>query len=972
MDEAPPSFGTLLKSYREAARLTQEELADRAGLSVRGLRYLEQDVRRPYRDTVRRLDATLALPAHEGALFALAARAHTPPMRDESAAHSLPVLVGRTREVTRLTQHIRGEGRRLLLLAGEPGIGKSRLLDEAAQQGRRVGWRVLQGGCQRRGGHAPYAPLLEALQQYIARQAPTRQRADLQGCAWLVRLLPELVERPIEPLPAWMLPPDQERRLMMAAVERFLANVAGPAGTLLVLDDLQWVSPDALDLVVTLVRSPSDVPLRMVGAYRDTEAPPQGGLAVMLADLAQAGLAEHHTLAPLTLAEGAQILNDVLPIDTGRPDEATRRAQVVQRAGGVPFFVLSWAQALQSADDPQTGPSAVPWDLAHGIRQRLAALPESARAVLGLAAVVGRQIPHGLLVRVATHSEPEVLAALQAACRARLLQEDSEEQYQFVHDVIREVVEAEVGAAGRTILHRRVAEALEREHNPPVDQLAHHYGRSGNQEKAALYLEQAGDRARSQAAYEAAEGYYHEAAMRLVQRERSDEAAAVREKLGAVLHAAGRYDAAMEVVAQAAETYRRAGDLDGLARAMARLGQVHRSRSTPDEGIRLLQPMIEPLAARGPSASVAALFTVLARLMGDKGRFSEMLHMAERAENIARVVGDVPTLLDATLRQGRALYWLGRDNESLQVYTEASRRAEASSDLGSLSMALDGMTMIYVQRGEWTSHQEVTARILAIAEELGDPVTVRWLLLSRVFSVTFFNGDWAACHRLLDRATALSHRIGTGDAGDVDRLLLLMRGRLYLAEGAWEEGTRDVEESLALGKDGELGLLWEAQYLLAERDLLAGCPQAARARLAPFFVGPGLEAPDMTELMVPLAQAYLELDDVEHAAMLVTQAETRGRARNEWLFVVQALRVQAMVACRREQWAEAERALEEGVALARRMPFPHAEARLLQVYGAMHAQKGELASAQHRLEAALVIFRQLGARKDAERVEQAL
>src|SRR5207245_1637785 len=107
------------------------------------------------------------------------------------------------------------------------------------------------GGLPAARGREPYAPLLGALQRHIRDQAPVRLRADLQGCAWLVRLLPELAAGSIEPLPAWTLPPEQERRLMFEAVAHFVANVAGPAGTLLVLDDLQWAGGDALDLLAT-------------------------------------------------------------------------------------------------------------------------------------------------------------------------------------------------------------------------------------------------------------------------------------------------------------------------------------------------------------------------------------------------------------------------------------------------------------------------------------------------------------------------------------------------------------------------------------------------------------------------------------------------------------------------------------------------------------------------------------------------
>src|SRR5262249_62042480 len=128
-----------------------------------------------------------------------------------------------------------------------------RLLAEAPPRAARRGGRVSGGGCTRRSGQGPYEPLVSALALEVRRTPSARQRLELQGCGWLVRLLPELLETQVVPAPAWMLPPDQERRLMFDAVARYLANIAGPAGTLLLLDDLQWADGDALALIETLV-----------------------------------------------------------------------------------------------------------------------------------------------------------------------------------------------------------------------------------------------------------------------------------------------------------------------------------------------------------------------------------------------------------------------------------------------------------------------------------------------------------------------------------------------------------------------------------------------------------------------------------------------------------------------------------------------------------------------------------------------
>jgi predicted ATPase len=266
-----------------------------------------------------------------------------------------------------------------LLLAGEPGIGKTRLLQALAQHAVPHGWSVLVGGCQRRGEPEPYAPLLDALARHLQTQQPAHQRVALQGCAWLVRLLPELAEL-LEPLPAGTWPPAQERRLLYAAVGRLLANVAGPAGTLLVLDDLQWAGPDALDLLATLAHTAAGV--RIVGAYRDTEVRPADPLGLLLAGLAQARRVRHHALGPLPLEDAATLLDDLLAGVAG----AERAAQeaVLHHAVGGPSSWSVYAQALSAGVT-----EAMPWDLAQGVRQRVALLPEPAGQLLGVAAIVG-------------------------------------------------------------------------------------------------------------------------------------------------------------------------------------------------------------------------------------------------------------------------------------------------------------------------------------------------------------------------------------------------------------------------------------------------------------------------------------------------------------------------------------------------------------------------------------------------------
>lgn len=337
--------------------------------------------------------------------------------------------------------------------------------------------------------------------------------------------------------------------------------------------DLQWAGSDALDLLTALVRPAPATPLRVIGAYRQSEIRLRDPLAITVNDLAHADLATLAKLGPLAFEEAAQLLDTLLAGLEGESEVA--RDRVLRRANNVPFFLVSCARGLRSGG-LQVREESIPLDLAQSIQQRVAALPEPAHALLGTAAIIGRRVSYPLLFAVAGQPEEEVLTALEAACHAYLLQEEGSDSYVFPHDVIREVLETDLGARRRAILHWRIAEALEQEKGAQqIELLAYHYVRSGAQDKAATYLEQAGERAQARYANAAAEGYYQDLLERLDGLGRTVDGARIRERLSAVLRTVARYDQAMILLEQAAETYYAVQDMDSLGRVMARLGRLY-------------------------------------------------------------------------------------------------------------------------------------------------------------------------------------------------------------------------------------------------------------------------------------------------------------------------------------------------------------------------------------------------------------
>src|SRR5215469_15911693 len=183
--------------------------------------------------------------------------------------------------------------------------------------------------------------------------------------------------------------------------------------------------------------------------------------------------AQRVQLGPLSIVEAQALLDAVLPDDApavqvARAAQTTQndlKQQMIVWAGGVPYYLLSCAQAVNSGE--LTGSdiaSRVSWSVSETIRQRVGLLAAETQAMLDMAAIIGRVVPRTLLLRVlAEADEPEqtVLAALDAACSARLLSEEGDGGYQFAHDLVREVLSADLSVARRAQLHRQVAEVLE-------------------------------------------------------------------------------------------------------------------------------------------------------------------------------------------------------------------------------------------------------------------------------------------------------------------------------------------------------------------------------------------------------------------------------------------------------------------------------------------------------------------------------
>ena len=530
--------------------------------------------------------------------------------------------------------------RRVVMIAGEPGVGKTRLVSELARAVHADGSLVLLG---RTDEHvdAPYGPWREALRALV-RSAPDEvivQHVAGHG-GELARIVPEL-ERRVDGLATPITTdPETERLLLFEAVSGIVDSISVEVPVLLVLDDVHWADRSSLQLLLHVLKADGPAALLVVATYRDTDVDRAHPLASALADLrrlrgatrlALGGIDGDGIEALLTRAGGHDL-----------DDEAREFAATLWReTEGNPFFVgevlrhlIETGGLVQEEGRWRAGATLDQAGLPEGVREvigrRLAELPESTNSVLGVASVVGREFDIGFVAEVSGDPVGEVLEALEPAEKARLIGEvpGRPGRYSFAHALVRTVLVEELGTNRRVRLHRAAGIALEAQTDPPVGELAFHFGEAavmGETERAVRYAGEAAEQALGLAAPEDAVTFVRRA---LEAADLGDVAGPTHTKLllllGRALGATGDLDEARTVVGEAFDRSIQAGNLDTACEAALEYGglqgvwEAYGEERGPAQ-LRKVLDLLEPGDSERRALLLARLGEWLLSAPGDEG-----------------------------------------------------------------------------------------------------------------------------------------------------------------------------------------------------------------------------------------------------------------------------------------------------------------------------------------------------------------
>ncbi len=918
-----------------------------------------------------------------------------------------PALVERTpfvgREAERaelrrlLDQAAKGHGA-LAMIGGEPGVGKTRLAEELMAEARQHDMTALIGHCYEMEGAPPYIPFVEMVEAG-ARLFPPETFRDALGesAPEVAKLMPELRRLfPDIPSPP-ELPPEQERRYLFNGMRDFLARVGRAQPLLLVLDDLHWADDSTLLLLQHIAQQLQEMPVLIIGTYRDVELDVARPLAQTLEELLRQRLAQRIALRRLP-QDGVSAMLRAL---SGQEPPQPLVDVVYSETEGNPFFVEEVFQHLAEEgklfdakgrwrSDLEVGELDVPEGVRLVIGRRLERVSEECRRVLTSAAVIGRDFSFELLEELSEADTDTLLDAVDEAERAQLITaaEDGpaqtgarmgEARFRFAHELIRQTLVSGLSLPRRQRLHLRVAEAMERAYPRQVEEhaadLAHHLfqaGAAADPEKTAHYLTLAGEQALGAAAFEDALRHYEDA-LSLQAPEDGKRRADLLYKRGLCLRSLGRWEEALADWRQALAAYEELNDAEAVARVCYQLSEQLGWGANWAEA--------EEVARRGLAALGEETSGDRCRLLGEAGLnlvlggdYEPGSRMLRYAMEMAEELGD-PHLLGLVLGSKASIHtWYLQPQEAVDPGLRAIERLRSAGDLWNLADTLWNTAYSLLSLGRFEEASKLLEEAEPLAERLGHlgaVLAVRRGSAAREFMLT---GD---IDRFEEFARADLELCRSADMPWVSGSYSWL-GLARFWKGRWGEALDDLQEAARLEPPGMLsGAAWASLFFGkaydGDRDAALAMLDDRRRDLPRSGHANTMGAWMMLLATIEGLAVLGERDEAAKLYPLALEAIDTG-ALTVWHWGPPHTYA-GMAAAAGGMWEEAEEYYEKALRLAHELPVVIAQPEVRRWYARMLIGRdglGDREKARELLTEAIGMYRDIGMPKHVEMAEAML
>ncbi|MBI1886651.1 MAG: AAA family ATPase [Chloroflexi bacterium] len=893
-------------------------------------------------------------------------------------------FVGREEEVgtvrAALDDALSGRGR-LVMLVGEPGIGKTRTAQELSTYAALRGAEVLWGRCYEGEGAPAYWPWVQIIRSYVAdREAEELMSIMGPGAADIAEVVPEVREQLPDLPPAVGLESEQARFRLFDSIARFFKNASSRRPLVLVFDDLHWADKPSLLLLEFLSREMKGAALMVLGSYRDVEVDRSHPLASTLGELSREHPACRVQLGGLAEPEVARFIE----INAGIQPLAALVDAVHRETEGNPFFVKEIVHLL-AAEGRLDRLEAAGWKLAipQGVREviarRLDHVSTGCRNALSVASVIGREFGLNVLERVTELKDDHVLESLDEAVTTHLIDEAAGAvgAFRFSHALIRETLYDELPMTRRVRLHREVGEAIERTHAADLDlrlaELAHHFFQAivgGTVDKAIDYARRAGDRALGLLAYEEAARLYEMALQALDLKDEPDEGlrCELLLALGDAWSKSGDTPKAKGIFLQAADVARKVGAAERLARAALGYAGAWTDIGVVDrEQLNLLNDADKALSASGAAESTLRA-RVLARLARDllwqPGSHERVLAITQTAVEIARRTQDAACLVHAL-----AARWESRGphlEESFAASREIVMLAEQCQDRELALLGQDCMVGDMLVLGNREGLDAVIKTYDALAEESRLPL---WLWNAAAYHVlgALIDGRFDEAERLAFETLSMGRRVYSGAEAFFAAHVVQLRyhqGRLHEIEGALRAFSAQRQAVPYL------------QCATARLHARLGRESEARAAFEPLASNNFADLPwqGWISAVAMLVEVCVTLGDVPRSAILYDLLLPCAAYHAATLVAYQGSvpHYLGLLATTMGRWREAQRHFEDALEMHEKMRSPPWLAHTRYEYARMllaRGEPGDREKAQALLSQALATARELGMQKVAAEAE---